>query len=387
MKHQGKFVKPGIIGQARLRRALAMGAGFLAIALFLLFNPYASDADIPVGAPHASSQSPQVASSTSLPATAPESSRQLTPSRPASAQASVLPVGNIGEAIDRIKAIQQKTALHQALIEDHQQYSRYPAFNSAFKSEEQDPVAQRYEADERTTASESGDYTLTVWTDQKYYLKGDTARIYARLLDAEGGPVTAQLLAQVLYQEQAPLGQLTLKASGEAGLYTAEYPLSVEGVPRNPGLYKVLIVSSVGELTDALTFVLSEPQIELTGNYRDQLTAEGDLLIEAEVKVSQASRFYIQASLYTGSSSPIGESQYSGHLPSGSHWIPLMFYGLMIQDAAEHGPYWLKNMSLSKVALPIQRAPILHPDYYTSAYGLDQFQRRPYGESVADLTR
>ena len=39
--------------------------------------------------------------------------------------------------IDRIKAIQQKTALHEAIIDDHNRFTRYPDYNQKISSAEQ----------------------------------------------------------------------------------------------------------------------------------------------------------------------------------------------------------------------------------------------------------
>ena len=151
----------------------------------------------------------------------PESSRQLTPESACERSASVLPVGNIGEAIDRIKAIQQKTALHQALIEDHQQYSRYPAFNSAFKSEEQDPLLSdmRQMKGPRPvkvviTPSRSGPIKSTT-------LKETPHAFTLAFWMPKVAPVTAQLLAPGALSRAGP-SRPTPKASGEAGLYTLQ---------------------------------------------------------------------------------------------------------------------------------------------------------------------
>ena len=50
----------------------------------------------------------------------------------------------------------------------------------------------------------------------------------------------------------------------------------------------------------------------------------------------------------------------------------------MIRDAGEPGPFLLKTISLAKVALPIQRAPLIYPKFYTQDYSVDQFRNTNY---------
>ncbi len=365
-----------------LWKIITFGVALSGITFFLLLNILQSDAQ--------TIDSPGLVSQVEIKPQSPGESKTQSGNAPTTRTALVSPPlvtrqptepDAPGRAIDRIRAIQEKTALHKALLEDHAQHSRYPAFNRAFSEAAHDPVKKRYDIDERTTASEDGQFALTIWSDRKFYLQGDRAQIHARITDAEGSVVRSRLVAQVLYQEQQAVGQLDLQDPDGDGVYSAEYAFPREEGRRAPGLYKVLIVSDQEALADALTFMLSDPKIELTGNYRDQLTSDGDLMLEAEVRISQHSRYYVQASLYTDANTPVGETQYAGELSPGVHWVPLTFYGLMFQDVGEPGPYLLKNLSLSRVTLPVQRAPLIEPGYFTHAYALDQFKSKPYGNS------
>jgi Domain of unknown function (DUF4785) C-terminal domain len=280
--------------------------------------------------------------------------------------------------IARIKAIQEKTALHESLLADHDSFTRYPEYNQKIASSESDPTAVRYEIDERTTIDEEQQASLTIWSDKKYYLHGDQAIVYASLKDAHGRSIPTQFLGQLIFDESQGLQQLEFTDSNHDGIYETPVFLNKEKLS---GLYKVLIVNKHNKLADAVTFTLSEPEIQLSGNYRDTLNAQGNLVIEAEISVSKANRFYVQASLYTENNDPIGTTQYSSDLAAGKHWIPLEFDGLMIHDAQEHGPYLLKNLSLAKVALPIQRAPLENPEFHTQDYSLEQFRASRYASS------
>lgn len=280
--------------------------------------------------------------------------------------------------IARIKAIQEKTALHESLLEDHDSFTRYPEYNQKIASTDSDPTAVRYEIDERTSIDKEQQSSLTIWSDKKYYLHGDQAVVYASLKDAHGMSIPTQFIGQLIFDESQGLQQLEFTDNNRDGIYETPVLLNNE---KQAGLYKVLIVNKHNKLADAITFTLSEPEVQLTGNYRDKLNAQGNLVIEAEVSVSNANRFYVQASLYTTNNDPIGSTQYSNELATGKHWIPLEFDGLMIHDAQEHGPYLLKNLSLAKVALPIQRAPLENPGFQTQDYSLEQFRASRYASN------
>lgn len=277
--------------------------------------------------------------------------------------------------IDRIKAIQNKTELHQALIDDNENFVRYPEYNKLITNAEKDPTAQRYEVDERTTQNSEDEISLTIWTDKKYYLPGDSATIFASLRDIEGKPVSTAFIGQVIYNEKFNLQTINFSDNNQDGIYEVSLPLITSNEQKfEAGLYKVLIVNNTSKVTDAVTFILSKPEIELTGNFRDLVTNKGELLVLAEVTVTAPNRFYFQASLYSANKLPIGATQQAIELSSGKHWVTLPFDGAMIRDVGESGPFLLKNLSLAKVTLPMQRAPLIHPEYFTKDYSLDQFQ-------------
>jgi hypothetical protein len=50
----------------------------------------------------------------------------------------------------------------------------------------------------------------------------------------------------------------------------------------------------------------------------------------------------------------------------------------MLHDAGVDGPYLLKNISLARVTMPMQRGPLQHPEYYTQAYERSQFSNKAY---------
>jgi len=276
--------------------------------------------------------------------------------------------------VDHLKASDDKNSFHEALLKDHDEQNRYQSFNQKIPTIEQDPTERRYELDVRTVESENGEAALTLWTDKKYYLHGDQVVIYVSLEDARGVPIRTEFAGQLLYNETENMQQFTFTDSNQDGIY--EYQLTLgqsNGPSMSAGVYKVLVANQASDIVDAVTFILSQPDLALTGDFKDLIDTEKNLIIETQIEVAAEHRYYFQASLYSSTNDPIGVTQYSGELSPGLHWIPLEFDGLMIRDADEPGPYLLKSISMAKVTLPMQRAPLIFPEYYTKGYNVDQF--------------
>lgn len=277
--------------------------------------------------------------------------------------------------IDRIKEIQNKTELHQMILQDHDSFTRYPAHNSRFTEIRQDPTEQRYELDERSTQSPDKGSTLTIWSDKKYYLQDDMVKLSAILQNANGERLATKFLGQLIYDERVNLEVLDFADDDGDGIYEHNLLLDSQRRQLQPGLYKVLIINNTNDISDALTFTLSQPDIQLTGNYTDSISTDGKLIINTQVEVLAKNRFYVQASLYSSTNDPIGATQQALELAPGMHWIPLDFDGALITDSEAPGPYLLKSISLAKVVLPMQRAPIVYPEFFTKGYSISDFNK------------
>lgn len=283
--------------------------------------------------------------------------------------------------IDRLMARSQKTELHQSVISEHKNFKRYPPENHRFETPEQDPVTQRYAVDERSTINEDHTFGLTIWSDQKFYLQGDSVNVYAYVQNKDGQKLQAEYEAFLVFNNQT-LAPVDFIDEDKDGTYQGVIDLSqIQSGTFQPGIYKVLITTPQHNITDAITFTLSQPDIGLTGDMRDFVSEEGHLTIEIEVEVSSSQPFYFQASLYSVTGVPIGVTQASHTLAPGKHWVPLTYSGLMVRDSNESGPYVLQQVSLAKVTMPMQRAPALYPEYQTEPYGLDEFSNTPYEQN------
>ena len=269
-------------------------------------------------------------------------------------------------------ATSDTTDFRNYLQEDQQRFHRYPPNNRQFQTEEQDPVRQRYAVDERVTFNQEKTVSLTLWSDQKFYQKSDPINLYAKVLDAKGNPLQANLQANIYNHGQ--VGKpVSFQSDRQDGFYSAGVQISdLGGHQSHLGIYKVLVSSPEYQIKDAITFTITKPNIELTEYFRDSLTAEGNLLIEAQVDVSDNARFYFQASLYTQDGKPIGVTENSLMLTAGKHWVPLQYHRQMILDAAQNGPFILKRISLAKATMPMQRAPEARIEYRTNNYHLEE---------------
>lgn len=280
----------------------------------------------------------------------------------------------IESPIERFRNRADNTDLITQLVKEHDNFTRYPSENRPFETEAQDPVTQRYAVDERTTMNDDHSMGLTIWSNEKFYLLNDTVNVFAYIQNAEGQKVPSSFLSTVLFNEVNTLGEMQLTDDNGDGVYKGTFELTQQNtLAKGPGIYKVRIQDVKNKLSDSLTFTLSQPDISLTGNYKEHIDSDGNLVIDAQVNIGATNNFYVQASLYSSTNVAIGVTQFSQQLTTGSHWVPLSFSGLMIQDAKETGPYVLKQISVAKVTMPMQRAPLVQPDFHTDSYALSEF--------------
>ena len=162
--------------------------------------------------------------------------------------------------IDRMRQITEKTTLQEKLIEEYDEFHRYPPKNKRIETAQQDPVTQRYAVDERTTLNEDKNMGLTIFSDQKYYVAGNTVHVSAFLQDAHGQRVAGDLSSIFLTSNQQQIKPLTLMDEDNDLIYEASIELtSNSDFKYEPGIYKVIIDNPQNEIKDALTFTLSKP--------------------------------------------------------------------------------------------------------------------------------
>ena len=85
---------------------------------------------------------------------------------------------------------------------------------------------------------------------------------------------------------------------------------------------------------------------------------DGNLVIAAEVEVTERGRFHLAGTLYSMAGEPIGYAQAAAELEPGRQWIELSYYGLMFHDRQAAGPYRLGTLALATTGrMPSQARP------------------------------
>ncbi|MCP5057666.1 MAG: hypothetical protein GY937_13220 [bacterium] len=190
--------------------------------------------------------------------------------------------------------------------------------------------------------------------------------------DPQGTFVAALVFADDGKAADARAGDLDFTASVSPGA-TAQTSM------RGAYLVSVTATTEEGELRSATTgFLYSAPKASLTGRYRDAIV-EGNLVVDVEIEVAEASRFHLEATLANAAGAPFAWSQYAQSLEPGVHWLPLTVYGLVMREGRHDGPYLLRSLSLTTVdGLPNQKSPLATDAHRTRAYESLDFHGDPF---------
>ena len=288
---------------------------------------------------------------------------------------------NKHSAIEQIRAIKEKTSLHEALIKEHETFTRYPSQNTRFTRNERDPISMMYETHERTNESQDKRDSITVWSDKKYILTGDDIHFYARVSTPEQQGIQTKFLAQLYFGEEYIVDTFALRDEAHGtidGIYSHSLT-SEQTQALDEGIYKLIIVSQHKDLAEAISFVVSPPLIKSTGEFRDTIN-NGELHIEAQVQVQESGRYYVRGTLYDIGNTSIGSAEYAEELGPGLHWVTLKYFGLLLHDHGEHGPYTLKHLELARAGVPMLRMPLNTPNFITEDYLLDQFNQQTFNQ-------
>ncbi|QIZ83669.1 hypothetical protein HF888_05280 [Bermanella marisrubri] len=275
-------------------------------------------------------------------------------------------------AQSHLETLHHKTDLQKRVLEEAKRFQQHLATNTPITTERQDPITQRYAVDERTTLNPDKKVGMTIWSDAKYYLKSDIVNVYARLMNKDQQPQVTTFSAVLLQGQQRTITKIELADNDQDKLYQGTIDLAQYDV--SPGIYNVQVVNHEYQVIDDISFTLSQPDIEVTGEEQSFINDNGNLQWDIEVNVSEVGRYYIQGSLYSLTRVAISSSQNSFELSTGKQNVSLIFDGGLIQESQENGPYVIKKLSLAKVTMPMQRAPLLKPEFQSASYRLEEFK-------------
>jgi len=272
--------------------------------------------------------------------------------------------------------------------------ARYPDHSRVIAPGGEDPVRARRTPSPHSLKPGEGSAEITVWSGEVSYEHPAVVTLYASVEAApgRGNASSAAILGEVVTQSGASVGTVDYRDDGEGadrragdGVHTGTFSVPAEHLPALAESFgvKVTAVMDGGETVGAIGgFLYGQPDAQLTGNYRDSVRG-GNLVIEAEVEVSEAGRFYLEGTLAPAGggadAAPIGWAQAAAELGPGTHWLELSFYGLMFQERGAAGPYRLTSLALSTTTgMPNALNDLVEDAHRTGAYPLARFTRRPF---------
>lgn len=173
-------------------------------------------------------------------------------------------------------------------------------------------------------------------------------------------------------------------AQPEDDLFTATYTPDPDRPNDFRGQYQVVAQaeSLKGDtLTASTSFVYSVQIAHLTGRYRDSIV-DGNLQVEGEVEVDEPGRFRLEGTLVTTADAKmLGYAYADADLDAGTHWIPLVYYGLIFHDMKAPGPYSLFSVMLSTLGGDVaQESDVVPNAHTTKKYAIDDFGSAPFND-------
>ncbi len=276
---------------------------------------------------------------------------------------------------------------------DYQSRARFPEWSQPLPPGSLDPLVTSRTPSVQTTSNPDGaNPVLSIWSSDIRYELGDTAKLYARLVDAgtsgsDGMPMQTSsgvggwaISAELVDNSGKSIAKLNYRDDGKGGdeqagdgTYTASYQLPEDiqppvGRATNIGV-KIAAVNEASETRYATSgFLYSHPAGELTGKFKDSVS-EGNLKFGVEVRANSAGRFHLSGVVADPSGNPIATAQTSVELQAGVHWVDLTAYGLILREKNVAGSLSLASVTLTSTgSMPNALGKILTDAHSTSAY-------------------
>lgn len=287
-------------------------------------------------------------------------------------------------------AIPRPTGLLTATAQDYRERARYPRWSHPIRDGVDPILRDREVTPGRSRGPDGEDPTLVITSKKVSFEAPEPAVIFAKLVQ-DGGTVPAQSLrGEVRTEDGTVVAELRFEDDGDgpderAGddVYTAVVAPGESGLPEMKGAYLVDVTATTreGEARNATSgFLYSVPKAHLTGRFREA-RVDGSLLIEAEVRVEERSRFHLEATLGAPDGEPVAWAQNAAELAPGSAWIPLTFYGLALRESGRDGPYVLRSVALSTAGeMPNQKNEVSRDAYRTRPYRAGEFTDRAFND-------
>jgi len=274
--------------------------------------------------------------------------------------------------------------LARETAKEYREQARYPESSRALKKGEEDPIrAKRMPTRQTRRGPDGAEPALSVWSAKLSFEKGQAVDLYATLENRGKAVAPADLAGEIVDENGGIVALVAYRDDGQgpdqkAGdrVYSARWkPEGLEAPQAASYMVRVKARLADGDLRQAAGgFLYSDPAAHLTGRYRDFLR-DGDLVIAAEVEVTEAGRFHLAGTLQSASGEPIGFAQNALGLEPGRHWIELAYYGLMFHDRQATGPYKLGSLALSTTTrMPNALNDLVEDAWVTRPYRVQQMR-------------
>jgi hypothetical protein len=284
----------------------------------------------------------------------------------------------------------QLAGLADRAADDYRRLAQYPPWSHPFMGE--DPILRdRHISPAMVGGPDGEDPVLIAFPDQLSFEAPEPVLLYAYLAVGGVAVPASSITATISSEAQQPLAALTFRDDGSDGdqiagdyIYTARFDGGADFAPDLSESFLVRVVgdATTGEQRIAVTnFLYSNPHARLTGNYRDA-RIDGNLVVDAELDVLRAGRFYLQATLYDAAGRRgIGEAHAAAELPAGDQWMRLVFFGRVLAESGIDGPYLLRFVALATTtAMPNAKNRVVENAYVTAPYRAADFSDAPYDD-------
>ncbi len=268
---------------------------------------------------------------------------------------------------------------------DYRERARFPSWSRPIP-DGRDLLLEERTPEPATSLPRSALPSLVVEMAKTGFVSPEPVQLRA-MLRGEGSPIPApDLRGEIRDVEDRFVAELAFRDDGLRGdeeardhIYTARLDPGEDW--RGAYLVSVVATTPEGDPRSVTSgFLYSVPLAGLTGRYRDEVV-DGNLRIEAEIEVQQASRFHLEMTLSDATGTPCAWGQAASSLVPGRHWLPVTIYGLALREGRHDGPYTLRSVSLTTVdGIPNQKSELVRDAHQTRAYVAGDFHADPYDD-------